>query len=187
MTIILSNLNRFKKLFSLEDSLVNLQLKGYKKSRRTLHMCDMLLHYLVTETAKQAINDNLQGSVAACLRCGGVDNNHIKKGLLLTLEWKKLRSVNIWQSYKQESDCLVHLRAWTTHCYKTEKVHRTITFLLVTLPNIHRFKKKLLADSAINLFNLVINNPPHLKYAATLPCNLSVTASLLALMFHKVV
>jgi len=73
-------------LFSLEDSLVNLQLKGYKKSRRTLHMCDMLLHYLVTETAKQAINDNLQGSVAACLRCGGVDNNHIKKGLLLTLE-----------------------------------------------------------------------------------------------------
>ena len=54
-------------------------------------MCDMLLHYLVTETAKQAINDNLQGSVAACLRCGGVDNNHIKKGLLLTLEWKKIK------------------------------------------------------------------------------------------------
>jgi len=44
MTIILSILNRFKKLFSLEDSFVNLQLNGCQKSHRTLHM---LLHYLV--------------------------------------------------------------------------------------------------------------------------------------------
>jgi len=43
MTIILSNLNRFK-MFSLEDSLVNLQLNGYQKSRFILHL---LLHYLV--------------------------------------------------------------------------------------------------------------------------------------------
>ena len=28
--------------------------------------------------------------------------------------------------------------AWPAHCEKT-KVHETITFLLVTLPNIHRF------------------------------------------------
>jgi len=39
----------------------------------------MLLHYLV---AKQAIKDKLQGSEAAYLRCGGVVNNQIKKGLL---------------------------------------------------------------------------------------------------------
>ena len=44
MTIILSNLNRFEKFLSLEDSLVNLQLNVYEKSYRTLHM---LLHYLV--------------------------------------------------------------------------------------------------------------------------------------------
>ena len=44
MTIILSNLNRFKENFSLEDSLVNLQLSGYLKSHRTLRV---LLHYLV--------------------------------------------------------------------------------------------------------------------------------------------
>ena len=52
--------------------------------------------------AKQAINYKLQGSVAAHLRCGGVINNKIKKGLLLSL-WvkKKFKSVNIWQSYKQ--------------------------------------------------------------------------------------
>jgi len=45
---------------------------------------------------------------------------------------KKLKSVNIWQSYKQERDCLVHFVSLAT----LEKVHETITLLLVTLPNI---------------------------------------------------
>jgi len=36
-------------------------------------------------SAKQAINDKLQGSVAVYLRLGGVVNNQIKKGLLLSL------------------------------------------------------------------------------------------------------
>ena len=37
-------------------------------------------------SAKQAINDKIQGSVATYLRCGGVvNNNQIKKGLLLSL------------------------------------------------------------------------------------------------------
>jgi len=39
---------------------------------------------------------------------GGVVNNQTKKGLLLSLRVKKLKSVNIRQSYKQERDCLVH-------------------------------------------------------------------------------
>jgi len=30
-------------------------------------------------TAKQAIDDKLQGSIATYLRCGGVGNNQIKK------------------------------------------------------------------------------------------------------------
>jgi len=35
--------------------------------------------------------------------------NQIKKGLLLSQRVKKiLKSVNIWQSYKQERDCLMH-------------------------------------------------------------------------------
>jgi len=34
-------------------------------------------------SAKQAINDKLQGNAAAYLRCGGVVNNQIKKDLLL--------------------------------------------------------------------------------------------------------
>ena len=38
--------------------------------------------------AKQVINDKLQGSVATYLRCGGVVNDHIEKGLLLSLRVK---------------------------------------------------------------------------------------------------
>jgi len=36
-------------------------------------------------SAKQAINDKLQGSVAAYVRCGGGVNIQIKKALLLSL------------------------------------------------------------------------------------------------------
>ena len=36
-------------------------------------------------SAKQAINDKLQGSVATYLRCGVIVNKQIKKGLLLRL------------------------------------------------------------------------------------------------------
>jgi len=42
-------------------------------------------------SAKQALNDKLQGSVAAYLRCGWVVNNQIKKGLLLSLRMKKIK------------------------------------------------------------------------------------------------
>jgi len=60
-------------------------------------------------SAKQAINDKLQGSIATYLRRSGVVDNQLKKGLLLSL-WVKtiFKSVNIWQSYKQERDCLIH-------------------------------------------------------------------------------
>ena len=50
-------------------------------------------------SAKQAINDKLQGSVAAYLRCSDVVNNQIKKGLLLSLWVSFFKSVNIWHSY----------------------------------------------------------------------------------------
>ena len=40
--------------------------------------------------AKQAIIDNLQGSVAAYLRCGGVINNQIKKDFLLSVRVKNV-------------------------------------------------------------------------------------------------
>jgi len=69
-------------------------------------------------SAKQAINDKLQGSVAIYLRCGGVVNNRIKKGLLLSLRVKKsFKPVNIWQSYKQERDCLMHFLRLSAMCW----------------------------------------------------------------------
>jgi len=50
-------------------------------------------------------------------------------------------------------------------------VHETTTFLHVTLPNIHRFKKNFFNDGPLLTFlNLLINNPQHLEYVATLPC-----------------
>jgi len=50
-------------------------------------------------SAKQAVNDNLQGSVATYLRCGVVVNNQIKTCLLLSLRVNFFfKSVNIWRS-----------------------------------------------------------------------------------------
>jgi len=43
-------------------------------------------------SAKQAINDKLQGSIAIYLRSGGVVNNQNKKGLLLSLTVKKIKN-----------------------------------------------------------------------------------------------
>ena len=40
---------------------------------------------------KQGINNKLQGSLATYFRCGGVVNNQIKKGLLLSLSEKKIK------------------------------------------------------------------------------------------------
>ena len=69
-------------------------------------------------SAKQTIINKLQGSVATYLRCGGVVNNQTKKGLLLSLSVKKmLKSVNIWQSYKQERDCFVHFLRLLAVCW----------------------------------------------------------------------
>jgi len=77
-------------------------------------------------SAKHAINDKLQGSVATYLRCGGVVNDQIKEGLLLSLRVKKkLKSVNIWQSYKQERGCLMHFARMANTLLKTKKVHKT--------------------------------------------------------------
>jgi len=53
------------------------------------------------------MDDKLQGSVATYLTRGGVANNQIKQGLLLSLSENFQKSVNIWQSYKQERGCLV--------------------------------------------------------------------------------
>jgi len=71
--------------------------------------------------AKQTINGKLQGSVDTYLRYGGVVNNQIKKGLLLSVSEKSLKSVNIWQSYKQECGCLMHFAHLANTLLKDEE------------------------------------------------------------------
>jgi len=68
-------------------------------------------------SAKQALNDKLQGSVAAYLRCGGVVNNQIKKGWLLSLKMKKIKGWIFWQSYKQERGPIVHFLRLLAVCW----------------------------------------------------------------------
>jgi len=55
-------------------------------------------------------------------------------------------------------------------------VHETTTFLLVTLPNINKFKKITQSLSSNPFLIWLLTTPPHLKYVATLPCNLSLMA-----------
>jgi len=59
-------------------------------------------------SAKQAINDKLQGSAATYLRCGGVVNNQIKKGLLLSVRVKKFFLICEYLAQLQA-------RAWLSH------------------------------------------------------------------------
>ena len=83
MTIVLSNFNRLKN-FSLKDSLINLQLNGYKKIPPSLTYVATLPGETLM-SAKHTINDKLQGNVAVHLRCSGIVSNQIKKGSLLSL------------------------------------------------------------------------------------------------------
>jgi len=71
-------------------------------------------------SAKQAIKDKLQGSVATHFRCGGVVNNRIKKGLSLSLS-DFFKPVNTWQSYKQERDCFVHFLRLLAVCWPSAR------------------------------------------------------------------
>ena len=74
----MSNVNRFKNI-SLENFILS------KFAVKWIINIPPHLAYVATlprETlisAKQAINDKLQGSVVIHLRCGGVVNNQIKK------------------------------------------------------------------------------------------------------------
>jgi len=74
------------------------------------------------------INKLLQGSVATCLRCGGLFSNHFTTNLVLSLLVKQfLKSVNIWRSYRQEGcfTCSVRL---STVLYKDEEFAIDFTY-----------------------------------------------------------
>jgi len=81
--------------------------------------------------------------------------------------------VNIWQSYKQKRDCLVHSSSVSIVCVgKARKMHETITtLLLVTLPYIHQliFFTRILSNKPFLIW--LLTTLPHLKYVTTLPYN----------------
>ena len=56
---------------------------------------------------------------------------------------------------------------------------------LVKYSQIYFFFTDIVSNKPFLIWLLTI--PPHLKYVATLPCNLSLIACFLTLMFHKVV
>ena len=102
-------------------------------------------------SAKQAINDKLQGSVATYLRCGGVVNNQIKKSLLLSVRVKKIKI----------GEYLVKLQAWAWFVMQFARLANTLLndevsaqnndFLSCNFIKYLPIQKNLLADSAINL------------------------------------
>jgi len=122
MAIILSNLNRFITFFIgrfLGKLVVN-----------WLSEIPPFLAYVATlpceniNVRKLAINDKLQCSVATYIRCDGVVNNQIKKGLLLSLSMSFVKPVKIWQSYTQEGGCLVHFARLANTLLKKEESAR---------------------------------------------------------------
>ena len=62
-------------------------------------------------SAKQAINDKLQGCVATFLRYGGVVNNHIEKGL-------RVKKIKIGEHLAK-----LQARTWLSHALCTHGQH----------------------------------------------------------------
>jgi len=86
MTVILSNFNPCKKKFT-GRFLGKIAVKWILKIPPHLAYVATLPCETSIST-KQALDDKLQGTVAAYLRCSGIVNNQIKKGSLLSL-WVK--------------------------------------------------------------------------------------------------
>jgi len=83
MTTLVSNFNRFKKNLT-ERFLGKFAVKRVLKiPQYSAYVATLPRETLMS--AKQAINDKLLGSLATYLTCGKVVNNHIKKGLLLSV------------------------------------------------------------------------------------------------------
>ena len=102
-------------------------------------------------SAEQANNDKLQGSVATYLRCGGVLITKLRKVYCWVCQWIFFKSVNIWQSYKQERDYLVPFVRLVNELLKDGESARNYHVLACNFAKYSAIKKCSLADSATNL------------------------------------
>jgi len=101
---------------------------------------------------------------------------------------KKIKSVNIWQSYKQERGCLVPFARLVSTLLNDEECARDNHVLACNSAKYSPIKKITDRLSKKTFPSLVVNNPPHLKYVPTLPLAIyRQWLVLVTLMFHKVV
>ena len=137
----------------------------------------MLLATLPCETlmsAEQALNDKFQGSVNAYLRCGGFVNNQ-----RFTAECEsEIFLISKYLTKLQAKTWLPHaLRVLANTLLKGEESVRDNHVLACNfakyLPILIFFTHRL-SDKPFLIW--LLTTPPHLKYAATLLCNLSLRA-----------
>jgi len=84
--------------------------------------------------------------------------------------------VTIWQSYKQERDCLLHFLRLLAVCWPGAQSARDNDVVACNFAKYSRIKKITHRLSNKPFLILSLTTPSHLKYADTLPCNLSLTA-----------
>ena len=91
---------------------------------------------------------------------------------------KLLKSVNIWQTYKQERGCLMHFVRLANTLLKDGDSARdnyifACNFAKYFFTDLKKFTHKL-RNKPFLIW--LLTTPPQLKYVATLPCNLSLMA-----------
>jgi len=98
--------------------------------------------------------------------------------------------VTLWQSCKHECDCLVHflclLAVWLSVVSAWDNHVLSCNFAKY-LPVLIIFFTDRLSNKPFSLW--LLTTSPHFKYVAILspvPCNLSLIACFLTLMFHKI-
>ena len=87
---------------------------------------------------------------------------------------KNFKSVNIWQSYKQERDCLMHFARLANTLLKDEESARDNYVLACNFVKYLPIYTKILTLGNKHLLIWLLTTLPHLKHVATLPCNLSL-------------
>jgi len=127
------------------------------------------------------INNKLQGSVGKSVT-GLFIITKLRKVYCRDCQWKKLKLVNIWQSYKEQRGCLT-LCAPGQHTAQTQSASHSCLQLCQIFTDL----KKIIDRLSNKAFLIWLTTPPHLKYVAILLCNLSLITCFLTLMFHKVV
>ena len=100
-------------------------------------------------------------SVDTCLRCGGVLITKLRKVYCWVCEWKKIKSVNIRQSYMQERGCIVHFLCLFRSVSASAQSARDNQSLACNFAKYSPIKKNSLTHPAINFSYFGYQRPHH--------------------------